>query len=67
VESVRASATPNSDIDIRIPTANSAISTSNSGSDAPSDPPNGASVLSARRLLIANTAPMIAGSLEWSS
>ena len=60
-----ANATPKSDIEIRIPIANTTIRTSSIGSEAPPTlSPNGASIVSARRLLIANAAPTIVGRCE---
>ena len=60
-----AKATPKSDIERRMPAANTAIRTSNSGNGAaPSRLPNGASSVNARRLLTANAAPMMVGRCE---
>ena len=58
----RANATPKSDMEIRMPSAKTAIKTSRLPSDAESVlPPNGASIVNARRLLMAKAAPTIVG------
>ena len=63
----RANATPKSDIDSRIPTAKTTISTSSVATDAVSTRcPNGASIVSARRLLTAKAAPTMVGRCEWA-
>ena len=65
VEKTRANATPKSDIEIRIPTANTATSAKVAVRDALAAlSPNGASNVRARRLLMANAAPMMVGTCE---
>jgi hypothetical protein len=60
-----ANATPKSDIESRIPTANTAIRIRSIESEALSTRlPKGASSVSARRLLTANAAPTIVGRCE---
>ena len=61
----RARATPKSDIESRIPRPKTAMRTrSVESGDAARSPPNGASIVSARRLLMANAAPRIVGKWE---